>query len=63
MKNFYYYLKDSVHELKLVTWPTQERLLQMTATTVIFVLIMAFFLGLADFGLNKAYTWLLSING
>jgi len=62
MKKFFHYLKDSTHELKLVTWPTQERLLQLTVITVVFVLISSLFLGAVDFGLNKAYTWLLSLS-
>jgi len=62
MKTFFRYLKDSTHELALVTWPSQERLLQLTVITVVFVLIASAFLGLVDFGFNRGYTWLLSLN-
>jgi preprotein translocase SecE subunit len=62
MKKFYHYLKDSTHELKLVTWPTQERLVQLTVITVVFVLSAALFLGIVDFSFTKAYQWLLSLN-
>ncbi|MGE3278808.1 MAG: preprotein translocase subunit SecE [Candidatus Altimarinota bacterium] len=63
MKNFFRYFKDSAHELTLVTWPSQEQLLQLTVITVVFVLIAAAVLGLVDLGFNQAYLWLLSLNG
>jgi len=62
MKKFFNYLKDSTHELALVTWPTQEQLLRLTVITVVFVLAAAGFLGVVDFGFSRAYTWLLSLN-
>jgi preprotein translocase subunit SecE len=62
MNKLFSYFKQSAYELKLVTWPTQERLLQLTVITVIFVLISALFLGLMDYGFSTAYTWLLSLN-
>ena len=61
MKSLMRYLKDSTHELTLVTWPKQDQLLKMTTITVVFVMISAFLLGLVDFSLTKAYQWFLTL--
>jgi preprotein translocase subunit SecE len=42
------YLRNSRAELGRVTWPTREEVLQSTQATLIFVLITALFLLLAD---------------
>lgn len=63
MKNLFQYFKDSTHELSLVTWPSQEKLLEHTVLTVVFVIISAGILGLIDLGFTQAYLWLLSLNG
>lgn len=56
------YFRESLNELKLVTWPKQEDLLRLTIITVVFVLITSVLLGLLDYSLNQAYQWLLSLN-
>lgn len=61
MKSLVRYLKDSIHELTLVTWPKQDQLLRMTTITVVFVMISALLLGVVDFGLTKAYQWYLTL--
>lgn len=61
MKKVIDYIKDSAHELKLVTWPKQDDLLRHTIITVVAVLISALILGLLDFGLNQAYQWFLTL--
>lgn len=61
MKSLLRYLKDSTHELTLVTWPKQDQLLRMTTITVVFVMISAFFLGVIDFSLTSAYQWFLTL--
>lgn len=61
MKSLVRYLKDSIHELTLVTWPKQDQLLKMTTITVVFVAISALLLGVVDFGLTKAYQWYLTL--
>ena len=55
------YFKESLNEIKLVTWPKEEELLRLTIISVIFVIIAAIFLGLIDFSFSKAYQWLLSL--
>lgn len=42
------YLRNSRAELARVTWPTREEVLQATQATLIFVVITALFLLLAD---------------
>ena len=56
------YFKDSLNELKLVTWPKQEELLRLTITTVVFVLIASVILGAADYLLSQGYQWLLTLS-
>ncbi len=40
-------------ELKKVTWPTRKQTINSTVVIIIFVFIIAAFLGLVDFGLSK----------
>ena len=40
-------------ELKKVTWPTRKQAINSTIVIIIFVFIIAAFLGLVDFGLSK----------
>ena len=47
------FLRESKFELKKVKWPTRKELLASTAMVIFLVLIVAFFLGLIDFGLIK----------
>ena len=47
------FLRESKNELKRVKWPTRKELLASTAVVIVFSLIVAFFLGLVDFGLIK----------
>jgi preprotein translocase subunit SecE len=42
------YLRNSRAELSRVTWPSREEVLQSTQATLIFVVITALFLLLAD---------------
>ena len=48
------FLKEARIELKKVKWPTRKELLASTAMVILLVLIVAFFLGLIDFGMIKA---------
>ena len=47
------FLKDSKIELKKVKWPTRKELMASTAMVILLVIVIAFFLGLIDFGLIK----------
>lgn len=47
------FLREARVELKKVKWPTRKELFASTAVVIILVLIVAFYLGLVDFGLIK----------
>lgn len=47
------FLKEARMELKRVKWPTRKELLTSTAVVIVLTLIVAFYLGLVDFGLIK----------
>jgi len=47
------FLRESKMELKKVKWPTRKELLASTAVVLVLTLIIAFYLGLVDFGLIK----------
>jgi len=47
------FLKDSRMELRKVKWPTRKELMATTAVVIVLTLLVAFFLGLIDFGLIK----------
>lgn len=47
------FLKESKLELKKVKWPTRKELLASTAVVIVLTLVVAFYLGLIDFGLIK----------
>ncbi len=49
------YFKDSVEEIKKVTWPTRNRALQITVITIVFTAIATVFLTSIDFGFKKGY--------
>ena len=61
MSTFFAYFRESFYQLQQVTWPKQEELLRMTATTVIFVLVTALLLAALDYGFLQAYQALLSL--
>ncbi len=47
------FLKEVKVELKKVTWPTRKQTTGTTIVVIIFVFVVAGFLGLFDFGLSK----------
>lgn len=47
------FLREVKVELKKVTWPTRKQTTGTTIVVIIFVFIVAAFLGLFDFGLSK----------
>jgi preprotein translocase subunit SecE len=47
------FLREAKVELKKVKWPTRKELLASTGVVIILVLVIAFYLGLVDFGLIK----------
>ncbi|MDD2647128.1 MAG: preprotein translocase subunit SecE [Patescibacteria group bacterium] len=47
------YIKNSRLELQKVVWPTRKVLIKHTLSVIAFSLVMAFFLGIIDFGLTR----------
>lgn len=47
------FLREVKVELKKVTWPTRKQTTGTTIVVIIFVFVVAVFLGLFDFGLSK----------
>ena len=47
------FLIEAKTELKKVKWPTRKELFASTAVVIVLTLLVAFFLGLVDFGLVK----------
>ena len=45
------YLKETVGELRKMTWPTKDELIGSTIVTVVVSLIVAIFIGVVDRGL------------
>ena len=50
---FSQFLREAKAELKKVKWPTRKELLASTAVVIVLSLLVAFYLGLVDFGLIK----------
>ena len=48
-------IKDIISELKKVTWPTGKTLIKYAGAVIAFILVMALFTGLADWGLTSLF--------
>jgi preprotein translocase subunit SecE len=44
------YVKESVGELKKVSWPKKDEIVGSTWVVIVFMILMALILGLIDFG-------------
>ncbi|MEE4352766.1 MAG: preprotein translocase subunit SecE [Desulfatiglans sp.] len=53
------FLREARIELKKVKWPTKKELLASTAVVIILALIVAFYLGVVDFGLIKLIKYII----
>ena len=56
-KEFFVFAQDSIDETKRVVWPTRKETLQTTGIVMVFVVIMAIFLGVLDSGV----AWLFKV--
>ncbi len=59
MSTFINYLKDTIAELKHVSWPTQKQAMVYTILVVIVSVFIAIFTGLFDFVFSKGLDWFL----
>lgn len=48
------YIKNSIIELKKVSWPTKQQVIRHTLLVITISLVVAVFLGIVDFILTKA---------
>lgn len=55
------YLKESVAELRKVTWPTRQETMRSTGVVIAFTAGIALFLGLVDFVFNLGLNYLIDI--
>ncbi len=53
MSNLSNYLRDTLHELKQVSWPTQKQAFLYTVLVIVISVIVAFFLGAFDFAFTR----------
>ncbi len=60
---FYQYWKESVVELKKVTWPNKKETMQTTGAVVIMVIVMGLMLWTVDSILIRLVAWLLKRGG
>ena len=59
-KQFAVFAGESVAEVKKVVWPTRKETMQTTAAVFAFVVVMALFLWMTDWLLEKSlYGWIL----
>ena len=54
------YLKDTKVEMKHVSWPTQRQAATFTVLVIVFSVVVAVVLGLADFLFSKGLNWFIS---
>lgn len=57
------YVRESVMELKRVTWPTGKQAFRLTAIVLGFCLASIVFIGLIDWALSYGYGQLLTLAG
>jgi preprotein translocase SecE subunit len=57
MSHFINYLKDTIAELKHVSWPTNKQSLVYTALVVGLSTVIALYVGLFDFLFSKGLDW------
>lgn len=50
------------HELKKVTWPTREKLVNYSVIVVLFMLFMMIIIGLLDMGASKLVDTIMSLH-
>ena len=53
MSNLGQYLRDTLHELKQVSWPTQKQAFLYTVLVIVISVLVALFLGAFDFAFTR----------
>ncbi len=57
MSQFIQYLKDTVSELKHVSWPTNTQSVVYTILVIVISIVVALYVGLFDFVFSKGLDW------
>lgn len=52
------FFEESYAELKKVSWPPRKESIRAAYAVIVFVVIVAFFLGIVDYFLAKIVNWL-----
>ncbi len=60
MNTLVQYIRDAREELSKVSWPSREQTTNSTVLVVAVSIVIAAFLGAADYGLNKLLEFLLA---
>ncbi len=53
------YVRESVGELKKVTWPKKDEVINSTIIVIIVIIVISLILGIFDFGVKEAAKFLL----
>lgn len=61
MKILTNYIRSSFEELSKVVWPTKNQAVKLTIIVLVFCLIVAILLGVADYVFNYGYNYLLKL--
>jgi preprotein translocase SecE subunit len=54
-----HYFRESLAELRRVTWPSQKTVVAHTILVVIISVVLMVILSAFDFGLGSAYSWII----
>lgn len=53
MKKIFSYFSEVLNELKKVSWPKRQDVIQLLLLVIAITIIVAIFIGIVDFGLTK----------
>jgi preprotein translocase SecE subunit len=59
MSNFINYLKDTLAELKHVSWPTNKQSVVYTVLVIVISALVAVYVGAFDFVFSRSIDWFL----
>jgi preprotein translocase subunit SecE len=57
MNTFINYLKDTLAELKHVSWPTRTQAIVYTVLVIAVSILVSIFIGIVDFGFSRGLEW------
>jgi len=53
------FFKESLQELRKVTWPTKDQAAKLTVITIIFTILCTLLLAVSDYGFNRGHEYML----